>query len=45
MIFWCYGAGEKHKPLPGNAGKKRIAWMDKLRNENGRLPTSRYVLT
>ena len=36
VIFWCYGAGEKQKPLPGNAGENTIAWLDKLRNANGK---------
>ena len=44
MIFWCYGAGEKKKPFPGNAGEKRIDWLDKLRNANGSLPTSKIRL-
>ena len=41
MIFWCYGVGEKQKPLPGNAGENTIACLDKLRNENGSFPTSK----
>ena len=44
MIFWCYGVGEKKKPFTGNAGEKRNAWMDKLRNVNGSLPTSNISL-
>ena len=44
MVFWCYGAHEKKKPLPGNSGEKRLAWMDKLRNTNGILPTSKICL-
>ena len=30
MIFWCYGGGKKQKPLLGNDGENRIAWLDKL---------------
>jgi len=39
-----YRPGEKQKPLPGNAGERTIAWMDKLRNANGSLPTSKIRL-
>ena len=44
MIFWCYGSSEKQEPLPRNAGEKTIAWMYKLRNENGSLHTSKIRL-
>ncbi|CAA6657596.1 unnamed protein product [Spirodela intermedia] len=36
--------GEKQKPLENNAGEKTIAWLDKLRNANGSLPTSKIRL-
>lgn len=36
--------GEKQKPLGKNAGEKTIAWLDKLRNSNGSLPTSKIRL-
>uniref|UniRef100_A0A0D6QTF2 Succinate dehydrogenase [ubiquinone] flavoprotein subunit, mitochondrial n=1 Tax=Araucaria cunninghamii TaxID=56994 RepID=A0A0D6QTF2_ARACU len=36
--------GEKQKALPKNAGEKTIAWLDKLRNANGSLPTSKIRL-
>lgn len=36
--------GEKQKPLEKNAGEKTIAWLDKLRNSNGSLPTSKIRL-
>jgi succinate dehydrogenase (ubiquinone) flavoprotein subunit len=36
--------GEKHKPLEKDAGEKTIAWLDKLRNANGSLPTSKIRL-
>lgn len=36
--------GEKQKPLVKNAGEKTIAWLDKLRNSNGSLPTSKIRL-
>lgn len=39
-----YRPGEKQKPLPGNAGERTIAWLDKLRNANGSLPTSKIRL-
>lgn len=37
-------AGEKLKPLEKDAGEKTIAWLDKLRNSNGSLPTSKIRL-
>jgi len=37
-------AGEKQKPLEKDAGQKTIAWLDKLRNSNGSLPTSKIRL-
>ncbi|KAF8409957.1 hypothetical protein HHK36_002476 [Tetracentron sinense] len=36
--------GEKQKPLESDAGEKTIVWMDKLRNSNGSLPTSKIRL-
>ncbi|KAJ6398446.1 hypothetical protein OIU77_019277 [Salix suchowensis] len=36
--------GEKQKPLEKDAGERTIAWMDKLRNSNGSLPTSQIRL-
>ncbi|XP_050379912.1 succinate dehydrogenase [ubiquinone] flavoprotein subunit 1, mitochondrial [Argentina anserina] len=36
--------GEKQKPLEKDAGEKTIAWLDKLRNSNGALPTSKIRL-
>ncbi|KAG8081434.1 hypothetical protein GUJ93_ZPchr0007g4314 [Zizania palustris] len=36
--------GEKQKPLEKGAGEKTIAWLDKLRNANGSLPTSKIRL-
>ncbi|RLN03780.1 hypothetical protein C2845_PM13G00830 [Panicum miliaceum] len=38
--------GQKQKPLEKDAGKKTIAWLDKLRNANGNgsLPTSKIRL-
>ena len=42
-IFWYY-VGEKQKPLAADAGEKTIAWLDKLRNANGSLPTSQIRL-
>lgn len=32
--------GESQKPLEKDAGERTIAWLDKLRNSNGSLPTS-----
>ena len=37
-------AGEKLKPLPKDAGEKTIAWLDKLRNANGSIPTANIRL-
>ena len=37
-------AGEKQKPLEKDAGQRTIAWLDKLRNSNGSLPTSQIRL-
>lgn len=37
-------AGEKQKPLEKDAGMKTISWLDKLRNSNGSLPTSKIRL-
>lgn len=39
-----YYIGEKQKPLEKDAGEKTIAWLDKLRNANGSLPTSKIRL-
>ncbi|PVH31149.1 hypothetical protein PAHAL_9G067400 [Panicum hallii] len=36
--------GEKQKPLGKGAGEKTIAWLDKLRNADGSLPTSKIRL-
>ncbi|KAJ0888760.1 putative succinate dehydrogenase (quinone) [Helianthus annuus] len=36
--------GETQKPLPKDAGEKTIAWLDKIRNSNGSLPTSKIRL-
>ena len=36
--------GDKPKPLEKNAGEKTIAWLDKLRNANGSLATSKIRL-
>ncbi|CAI0420006.1 unnamed protein product [Linum tenue] len=37
-------AWEKQKPLEANAGEKTVAWLDKIRNSNGSLPTSKIRL-
>ncbi|GLJ17386.1 hypothetical protein SUGI_0302170 [Cryptomeria japonica] len=39
-----YKPGQTQKPLPNNAGEKTITWLDKLRNANGSLPTSKIRL-
>jgi len=39
-----YFSGDKQKPLEKDAGMKTIAWLDKLRNSNGSLPTSKIRL-
>uniref|UniRef100_A0A453LWI0 FAD-dependent oxidoreductase 2 FAD-binding domain-containing protein n=1 Tax=Aegilops tauschii subsp. strangulata TaxID=200361 RepID=A0A453LWI0_AEGTS len=36
--------GGTQKPLEKDAGEKTIAWLDKLRNANGSLPTSKIRL-
>ncbi|KAL3723849.1 hypothetical protein ACJRO7_035941 [Eucalyptus globulus] len=36
--------GEKQKPLEKDAAEKTIAWLDKIRNSNGSLPTSKIRL-
>ncbi|GJN23140.1 hypothetical protein PR202_gb10762 [Eleusine coracana subsp. coracana] len=36
--------GEKQKPLEKGTGEKTIAWLDRLRNANGSLPTSKIRL-
>lgn len=36
--------GQKQQPLEKDAGQKTIAWLDKLRNSNGSLPTSKIRL-
>ncbi|XWS33758.1 hypothetical protein CRYUN_Cryun22dG0110800 [Craigia yunnanensis] len=36
--------GEKQKPLEKDAGEKTVAWLDKIRNSNGSLPTSKVRL-
>ncbi|KAI8542415.1 hypothetical protein RHMOL_Rhmol08G0137300 [Rhododendron molle] len=35
---------EKQKPLGKDAGEQTIAWLDKLRNANGSIPTSKIRL-
>ncbi|GFY80388.1 succinate dehydrogenase 1-1 [Actinidia rufa] len=37
-------AWEKQKPLEKDAGEKTIAWLDKLRNSDGSIPTSKIRL-
>ncbi|KAG6520800.1 hypothetical protein ZIOFF_017861 [Zingiber officinale] len=37
-------AGQKQKPLENDAGERTIAWLDKLRNASGSLPTSKIRL-
>lgn len=44
MYDLCGIAGEKKKPLEKDAGERTIAWLDKLRNSNGSLPTSKIRL-
>ncbi|EOA32754.1 hypothetical protein CARUB_v10016059mg [Capsella rubella] len=36
--------GEKLKPLEKDAGAKSIEWLDRIRNSNGSLPTSKIRL-
>ncbi|GKB84977.1 succinate dehydrogenase [ubiquinone] flavoprotein subunit 1, mitochondrial [Tanacetum coccineum] len=36
--------GEKQKPLEKDAGEKTLTWLDKIRNSNGSLPTSKIRL-
>ncbi|XP_042962751.1 succinate dehydrogenase [ubiquinone] flavoprotein subunit 1, mitochondrial-like isoform X2 [Carya illinoinensis] len=36
--------GEKQKPLEKDAGEKTIEWLDKMRNSNGSIPTSKIRL-
>jgi succinate dehydrogenase (ubiquinone) flavoprotein subunit len=36
--------GEKLKPLEKDAGEKSIEWLDRIRNSNGSLPTSKIRL-
>lgn len=43
-IFTVCGIGATQKPLEKDAGEKTIAWLDKLRNSNGSLPTSKIRL-
>lgn len=42
--FNCNFTGEKQKPLEKDAGEKTLSWLDKLRNSNGTLPTSKIRL-
>ena len=42
-LFWTH-IGQKQKPLEKDAGERTIAWLDKLRNSNGSLPTSNIRL-
>ena len=44
MIIFGQFTGAKQKPLENDAGEKTIAWLDKLRNANGSLPTSNIRL-
>jgi succinate dehydrogenase/fumarate reductase flavoprotein subunit len=44
MSMTHYIAGDKQKPLENGAGEKTIEWLDKLRNANGSLPTSKIRL-
>ncbi|CAI0473440.1 unnamed protein product [Linum tenue] len=37
-------AWEKQKPLEADAGERTVAWLDKIRNSNGSLPTSKIRL-
>jgi succinate dehydrogenase (ubiquinone) flavoprotein subunit len=39
-----YKPGEAQKPLESDAGKKTIAWLDRIRNANGSLSTSKIRL-
>jgi succinate dehydrogenase (ubiquinone) flavoprotein subunit len=45
-LFQCalHFIGATQKPLENDAGEKTIAWLDKLRNSNGSLPTSKIRL-
>lgn len=36
--------GEKQKPLERDAGERTIAWLDKIRNAKGSVPTSQIRL-
>lgn len=36
--------GTKQKPLEKDAGSKTLEWLEKLRNSNGSLPTSKIRL-
>lgn len=47
IICWAYKwnfTGENQKALEKDAGEQTIAWLDKLRNSNGSLPTSKIRL-
>ena len=37
-------AGAKQKPLEKDAGSRTIEWLEKIRNSNGLLPTSKIRL-
>lgn len=43
LCFLVY-IGEKLKPLEKDAGEKSIEWLDRIRNSNGSLPTSKIRL-
>lgn len=43
-VFTFFCAGEKQKPLEKDAGENTIAWLDKLRNAKGSIPTSKIRL-
>jgi succinate dehydrogenase (ubiquinone) flavoprotein subunit len=44
-LSWCtIFIGETQKPLEKDAGEKTITWLDKLRNSNGSVPTSKIRL-
>lgn len=45
MLSFIYlYAGAKQKPLEKDAGSRTIEWLEKIRNSNGSLPTSKIRL-
>lgn len=44
LVPACALAGAVQRLLEPDAGEKTIAWLDKLRNSNGSLPTSKIRL-